>query len=75
MVVIFGYEMPNYASQHYKEFIECKNRYLDNKNTDTSADMKCAYEEIYEDFKLEMHKGNMTENDFYRCKKLLNSGL
>jgi hypothetical protein len=45
---------------------------LDNKNTDTSADMKCAYEEIYEDFKLEMHKGNITESDFYRCKELLN---
>lgn len=53
--------MSNYARRHYEKFIECKNRYLDNKNTDTSADMKCAYEEIYEDFKLEMHKENITE--------------
>lgn len=66
--MFFGCKMPNYARRHYEEFIECKNRYLENKNTDTSADMKCTYEEIYEDFKLEMHKGNITENDFYKSK-------
>lgn len=71
MVTILGYKMPDYAGEHYKKFINCKNKYLENKNSETSADMKCAYE----DFKLEMHNGSITEEAFYRCKKQLNNGL
>ena len=75
MVNIFGYEMPDYAGRHYEKFIKYKQIYLETKTTDASADMKFAYEDIYEDFKLEMHKKNISENDFYKCKKLLNEGL
>lgn len=75
MVTIFGYEMPDYAGRHYEEFMKYKNIYLEKRTVDASADMKGAYEDIYEDFKLEMHNGNITEQDFYKCKKLLNEGL
>lgn len=57
------------------EFLQKKAVFLKDPTPENSGAMKSAYENIYLDFKHAWYRHEITEQDFYQLKKLLQEGL
>ena len=56
-------------------FLEKKKIFLEDPTLDHSVDMKIAYERIYLNFKHLWYEHEITEQNFYQLKELLQEGL